>query len=397
MAATEELPPQNSGKLNTHFINLIDNLSGIKELASLSTAQLPRDTLIDRIMRILFEHLNAETISLYMAKKDELHCIANINWDKFIDNVNSVGTRIQTVQIGVSPVGKAAKNKCIQRVTNYALEASTADNEQGYPAGSALYAPIISTDKLTGVIEIYHPHGDHFDNWEEYAIRIYAELVGMLIDYHAMMDDMQQVLAERTEDLRHALQESEKLRKRYEEMSVIDHLTKLYNRRFFFSEVNSGLARAIRYDQPFSLLLMDLDHFKEVNDSYGHECGDEALKFIAENLSRFTREGDTLARYGGEEFIMALPNTDLDGAVQLAERIRNTIESSDFSCKGDTIDLTISVGITSIDQYHDLSEDIVNYTPQVADLIREADRALYYVKQNGRNAVQAFQHLSNYK
>ncbi|MEQ8938702.1 MAG: sensor domain-containing diguanylate cyclase, partial [Gammaproteobacteria bacterium] len=318
-------------------------------------------------------------------------------WDKFIDNVNSVGTRIQTVQIGVSPVGKAAKNKCIQRVTNYALEASTADNEQGYPAGSALYAPIISTDKLTGVIEIYHPHGDHFDNWEEYAIRIYAELVGMLIDYHAMMDDMQQVLAERTQDLRHALQESEKLRKRYEEMSVIDHLTKLYNRRFFFSEVNSGLARAIRYDQPFSLLLMDLDHFKEVNDSYGHECGDEALKFIAENLSRFTREGDTLARYGGEEFIMALPNTDLDGAVQLAERIRNTIESSDFSCKGDIIDLTISVGITSIDQYHDLSEDIVNYTPQVADLIREADRALYYVKQNGRNAVQAFQHLSNYK
>lgn len=397
MAITEKLSPQNSGKLNTHFINLVDNLSGIRELASLSMAKLPQDKLIDRIMRILFEHLNVENISLYMVQNNELHRIANINWQKFIDNVSSVNPAKQTVKIGQSSVGKAAGKKCIQHVTNFALQGMSSDDQQGYTTGSALYAPIIRTDKITGVIEIYHPHSDHFDNWEEYAITIYADLLGMLIDYHAMMDDMQQVLDERTEDLRHALQESEKLRKRYEEMSVIDHLTKLYNRRFFFSEVNSGLARAIRYDQPFSLLLMDLDHFKDVNDSFGHDCGDAALKFIAENLSRFTREGDTLARYGGEEFIMALPNTDLEGAVQLAERIRSTIEHSDFFCKDNAVKLTISVGVTSIDQYNDLSEDIVNYTPQVADLIREADRALYYVKQNNRNAVKAFQHLSNYK
>lgn len=397
MAVTEKLPPQNSGKLNSHFINLVDNLSGIRELASLSMAKLSRDTLIDRVMRILFEHLNAENISLYMVMNDELHCVAHINWEKFIDNVNSVGTRKQTVKMGASPVGKGAENKCIQHVTNYALAASTGGDEQGYPTGSALYAPVISTDRLAGVIEIYHPHGDHFENWEEYAITIYADLVGMLINYHAMLDDMQQVLAEHTEDLRHALQESEKLRKRYEEMSVIDHLTKLFNRRLFFSEVNSGLARAIRYDQPFSLLLIDLDHFKAVNDSFGHDCGDTALKFIAENLSRFTREGDTLARYGGGEFIMALPNTDLDGAEQLAGRIRSTIEHGNFSCKDNAIKLSLSIGITSIDQYHDISEDIVNYTPQVTDLIREADCALYHVKQHGRNAVKAFQQLSNNK
>ena len=108
-------------------------------------------------------------------------------------------------------------------------------------------------------------------------------------------------------------------------MSIIDPLTKLYNRRFFYTEVTSGLARAKRYSQPFSLLLMDLDHFKKVNDTHGHECGDKVLIAVAEILSRFTREGDTLARYGGEEFIMALPETDTAGAIKLAERIEQRL------------------------------------------------------------------------
>lgn len=394
MAVNEELPMHDSGILNSRLIHLVDNLSGVRELAALSLAGLPHDMLIDRVLRILYEHLNAEDISLYLANNEELHHVAYINWEKFIENISSVVTSDKRIKIGDTLVGKAAANKRVKHVKNYALEQPGKEDEDAYATGSAVYAPIINAGKLKGVLKFYHPHGDHFDSWKEYAITVYADLAGILLDYHAMMTDMQQVLEERTVDLRLALAESEKLRKRYEEMSVIDHLTKLYNRRFFFSEVNSGLARAIRYDQPFSLLLMDLDHFKDINDSFGHDCGDKALKYIADNLSRFTREGDTLARYGGEEFIMALPNTDLDGAVLLAERIRSTIENSDFSCKNQSIKLTISIGITSVDKYHELDDDTVNYSPQVADLIRESDRALYFVKQHGRNGVKAFQHLS---
>ena len=180
----------------------------------------------------------------------------------------------------------------------------------------------------------------------------------------------------------------------HRDQGFIDHLTKLYNRRFFFTEVTSGLARAKRYSQTFSLMLMDLDHFKQVNDTHGHECGDSVLKGVAKILTRFTREGDTLARYGGEEFVMALPNTSNDGAIKLAERIRSTIEEHNWECNGKNMKITISIGLTSL---HDKNEDELHeddsQVTQVTDILREADRALYYVKQHGRNAVKAFSNL----
>ncbi len=395
MPTSEQPVFEGTARLKNRFIHLVDNLSGVRELAALSVEKLSYEDLVDAMMRILFEHMSAETISLYIHKNDELQCIASIIWEKFIDNVKSVGTDRGAVPIGTTLIGKTAEKRCLQHISNCADANQPGNNALEYDAGSVIYAPVINADKVIGVIELYHPHGEHFDNWQEYAMIIYADMIGVLFDYHGMMSNMQHQLNERTAELRNALEESERLRKRYEEMSVIDHLTKLYNRRYFFSEVSSALARAIRYEQPFSLMMMDLDHFKDVNDNYGHDCGDELLKFIADCLSRFTREGDTLARYGGEEFIMALPNTNLDGALQLAERIRQTIENNDFTCKGQVIKQTISIGLTSIDNYQERKEEVANFTPQVADLIRESDRALYFVKQHGRNGVKAFHQLSN--
>jgi len=392
MEANKVITNPDSTTLNHFFLHLVDNLSGVKELAALSLARLSHDGLIDSVLRILFEHLRSEEVSLYLLQDDQLHRVAHTNWGRFIDNISAVDGSDQHLTSAATPVGKTASELRIHHVKNYANEQRY--DETTYSIGSAISAPILSAGKLKGVLEIYHPHNEHFDDWTEYAVAVYADLTGMLLDHHAILSDMQQVLDDTTEDLRKTLAESEKMRKRYEEMSVIDHLTKLYNRRYFFSEVNAGLARAIRYDQPFSLLLMDLDHFKDVNDSFGHDCGDKALRYIADNLARLTREGDTLARYGGEEFIMALPNTDLEGAIQLAERIRRKIEDSELICKDKTIKLTISIGITSIEQYQDLNEDSDNYSPQVTDLIRESDRALYFVKQHGRNGVKAFQQLT---
>ena len=193
--------------------------------------------------------------------------------------------------------------------------------------------------------------------------------------------------------IRHALEESERLRARYEEMSIIDHLTKLYNRRFFFTEATTMLSRAKRYLQPLSVMLMDLDHFKQVNDTHGHEIGDHVLKGVADILSRFTREGDVLARFGGEEFVLALPNTDTAGAVRLAERIRSTIEKHEWTdVDNGKLKITISIGLTSLLTHED--QDLLNgYTSQLTDILREADRALYYVKQHGRNNVKAFSEL----
>ncbi|MEO1924536.1 MAG: GGDEF domain-containing protein [Gammaproteobacteria bacterium] len=182
------------------------------------------------------------------------------------------------------------------------------------------------------------------------------------------------------------------MRKRYEEMSVIDPLTKIYNRRYFFTEVEAGLARAKRYSQPFSLMLMDLDHFKEVNDQYGHECGDKVLVAVSKILGQFTREGDTLARIGDEEFVLALPETDNNGAIKLAERIRNTIEEHPWECNDATMNIKISIGLSSLEDCND--KEIIEGNIQVRDILRKADLALYYVKQHGRNSVKSFSGMS---
>jgi diguanylate cyclase (GGDEF)-like protein len=202
------------------------------------------------------------------------------------------------------------------------------------------------------------------------------------------MHEMQNILDLRTEELSHSLEESEKLRARFEEMSIIDSLTKLYNRRYFYTEVPAGLSRAIRYNKAFSLLLMDLDLFKQVNDTYGHACGDKALQALSDILRRFTREGDTLARLGGEEFVLALPETNSEGALKLAERIRATVADNDWICDGIEMNITISIGISSLGK--NTENELQNIDAQLSDILREADRALYFVKQNGRNKVKSF-------
>ena len=382
--------------LNARFTQLIDALSGIRRLSHLGNQLPDEDELIDAMMQSMIEHLEVEEVSLYLLENNSLNCVANLNWNQFIENKSSIKEEKQSYLFSEGIIGKTAISRKVLHIKN----CKTTDEQlisyetSGYKKGSIICAPVLANDSLLGVIELTHPDTDHFDSWQEHSAVIYADLIGMLLNNNKLMKNLQSIVNVRTEELQKSLEESEKLRARYEEMSVIDHLTKLYNRRFFFSEVTSGLARAKRYSQAFSLMLMDLDHFKRVNDTHGHECGDNVLKGVAEILTRFTREGDTLARFGGEEFVLALPNTSNDGAIKLAERIRSTIEEHNWECNGKNMTITISIGLTSL---HDKNEDELNeddtQVTQVTDILREADRALYYVKQHGRNAVKAFAEL----
>ena len=370
MATANQISNPDLGVIGARFTQLIEYLAGVRKMSALAQKEIGKEQLLEAIIRILFEHLAAEDVSLYLLENDVLNCVANLNWEKFIENSDALGTRSQSYKLGENLAGQSALEKKVLHINDCTLQKDSRAVKNAYAAGSVIYAPIMHGDKVIGIIELYHPYSNHFNHWQEYSVSIYADLVAMLLDYNALLYDMQGQIDQRTEELQKALKESERLRRRYEEMSIIDHLTKLYNRRFFFNEVTSGLSRALRYDQSFSLLIMDLDHFKEINDTYGHDCGDDVLKNIANILSRFTREGDTLARYGGEEFVMALPNTNLDGAMKLAERIRSTIEATQQECKEHSITLTISIGVTSMQQESVADDEIVNYHPQVADLIR---------------------------
>ena len=291
-------------------------------------------------------------------------------------------------------IGKTATNQQVVHIQNCKVsdENLLIYESNRIAVGSLICAPISIKNTVLGVLELTHPQPEHFQTWQEHSIVIYTDLMAMLLNNINLMTNMKEIVDERTQDLNHALLESEKLRARYEEMSVIDPLTKLYNRRFFFTEVSSGLARAKRYSQELNILLMDLDYFKQVNDKYGHESGDNVLIEVAKILNTFTREGDTLARIGGEEFVLALPHTDIEGAVILAERIRSTIESNKWQSNGNVMEITISIGIAALADCH--KEGFDENHVQVSDILRNADLALYNVKQNGRNGVKSFSEIS---
>ena len=154
-----------------------------------------------------------------------------------------------------------------------------------------------------------------------------------------------------------------------------DDLTGLNNRRYFFELSEKLFTVAKRYKTDFSVLLFDVDDFKQINDTYGHQVGDTVLKHVAQIAEENTRDSDILARYGGEEFIIALPNTNARGAYTLAENIRNKIASFRDSTEDNEINVTISTGVAEISSTHEKFDQ----------LIQEADEAMYYSKNSGRN------------
>jgi two-component system, cell cycle response regulator len=167
----------------------------------------------------------------------------------------------------------------------------------------------------------------------------------------------------------------------YEEatrLSITDGLTGLWNRRLFDLRINEELQRAIRFQEPFGLLLVDLDHFKTVNDRFGHQAGDAVLVELARRLTDATREVDVVTRFGGEEFALILPKTPVEGTVRLAEKVREVVAHEPFAAGSASIPVTVSVGAAGYPE-HGLSS---------AELLAAADAALYRAKENGRNRVE---------
>jgi diguanylate cyclase (GGDEF)-like protein len=177
---------------------------------------------------------------------------------------------------------------------------------------------------------------------------------------------------------RNAEQQLRLAQRELERMAHTDPLTGLYNRRYFMRRLNEEVSRFQRHGSPLSVLVFDLDLFKEVNDAHGHDAGDRALQAIAAVLNEVRRATDVPARMGGEEFALLLPETDCSGATRLAERLRGRIADQPIvDADGNTFNVTASVGVATITE---LAND-------AARLLRHADQALYRAKESGRNTV----------
>ncbi len=175
--------------------------------------------------------------------------------------------------------------------------------------------------------------------------------------------------------------------------NVTDSLTSIYNRRYLEQRLSEEVDRAARYQAPLSVMMLDIDHFKSINDTWGHQAGDKILSEFRELIKSSVRVSDIVARYGGEEFLILAPSTDAEAAYNLAERIRENTEKHNFEINGSdlekrSVSVTVSAGVAQL-AAHGITGD---------QLVKFADEALYRAKHSGRNCVmleEAYQALDS--
>ncbi|MEE9524111.1 MAG: sensor domain-containing diguanylate cyclase, partial [Thermodesulfovibrionales bacterium] len=213
---------------------------------------------------------------------------------------------------------------------------------------SILCFPLIHEEEVLGVAVTFSHRKDAFDIYQTEGIEILNNMASLSIDNVNLLH-------------------------RIDEMALTDGLTGLFNHRHFQERLDEEIKRTGRTNDPLSLVLTDIDHFKSVNDNYGHPAGDAVLREVSDIIRSRMRETDIAARYGGEEFALILTNTDVRGALKIAEDLRAVVEDKDFSSVDKQI--TISLGISSYPADASVKQDLID----------KADQALYYAKENGRN------------
>ena len=241
---------------------------------------------------------------------------------------------------------------------------------------SIRHIPILDGDKLVGIVSIRD------------LIHFYQnQLESEFAEARERIDAMKKLIRLSAEDVLESL--FSEINK-YKELSLTDHLTGLYNKRYFLMRLREEVSRALRHKQDLSLIFCDIDHFKAINDNYGHHHGDQILRQVGDILaggmgdlkvvSRL-RKSDIIARYGGEEFVAILPETTSENAQIAAEKMRSVLEAEVFYIEEDEVKVTMSFGVAGL---HKKIKD-------ADDLIQNADNAMYKAKENGRNRVEVYQ------
>lgn len=214
-----------------------------------------------------------------------------------------------------------------------------------------LFIPILAKGQVVGGLALTAAPGRHFTQDDQVTLHLIATHAYLVIENAWLYEQIRR-------------------------LSVTDGLTKVYNRRHLEERLEEEFRRSLRHKSHLTALMLDIDHFKRVNDVYGHQAGDAVLRHLMELCRQVTRSSDVIGRYGGEEFMVLLPETDLTGGKCVAERLRKLVESQTFTTDKGPIHVTISLGLCTIP-----AEGID--TPQ--QLVKGADDALYRAKQTGRN------------
>jgi diguanylate cyclase (GGDEF)-like protein len=236
---------------------------------------------------------------------------------------------------------------------NYSFELKVPFSKESVFIRSILCCPLQRRGEMIGVIELINKIGGAFTSEDEALIEVLTNPLSVAIRTAGKFESA-------------------------ERLTVTDDLTKLYNYRYLMQYLESEVKRCLRYKKKVSLLFIDIDGFKRINDTFGHLVGSQALAEMGQELRRIVREKDVVARYGGDEFVIVLPETPLNVAMAIAERIRKKVEECEFIAHNLSIRLTVSLGVANCPKH----------TLTAEGLIKKADAAMYRAKELSRNSIK---------
>jgi diguanylate cyclase (GGDEF)-like protein len=385
--------------LRERFFSLLDSLSALRALSQIKLDGISEQDLLQKALGELIRYQNVEHCSVFTADKGQLQCVAGVSMSESHDTLaglQGLKSRGESMRFtaGQGIAGIAFETGQLQYCRNCTESQEFLPNpEKGAEQlGSIISAPIKMGDKVLAVLNASHALPEYFEPWQQHTLSLFSSCLGQILHNHRMLHDLEFAVEQRTRELRKALQEAEALKKRYEQLSTVDELTGLNNRRYFFTEAEGTLARARRHQQLCSLMLLDVDYFKQINDEWGHVVGDKVLCAIADVIRKEARGGDLVARVGGEEFVIMLSESGVEGADLIAQRIQERMALLDFGPKIGNLKLGASIGISGYEPEHD---QLISLSALLDQLYAQADSAMYEAKNQGRNTRRFFSDLAS--
>jgi diguanylate cyclase (GGDEF)-like protein len=374
------------------------------------SAEKDVNSLLERILREAKEIAKADAGSIHLRNSDDslrFVIVLNDSLDLFEGGTSGREVTLQEILLsdanGDPNMSNIASRCAVDVETIFVDDSYTSDEFDfsgvrrfdqitGYNSKSFLAVPLKNfSNECIGVLQLLNALDENgepiaFPRSDQSVLEALASQASVAIENRRMMDEQKAVqvklekdVGKRTEELEHALSKLSEAHIILKELTTIDPVTGIRNRQYFEKVFRQELLRAIRQQSDIALLLLDIDHFKKVNDTYGHLAGDECLAGVAREIDNMlNRPSDVVARYGGEEFVVVLPYFTETNAVQLAEQLREDLERKDFKADGTHIKITVSIGVSS---------GIPNSLETGREFLAHADKALYRAKESGRNRV----------
>lgn len=367
-------------ELKNRLVDTIESLSSLSALTAIDIQDQSEGDVLRGALKVLMANQDMLRCSIFLLEGDELVNAAGLSWSEqhAVSSEKPPNTPVAThrFRMGEGLIGRAAETGEIQHCRDCSADPRFKPMQANKDASlcSIISVPICFQDTIMGVLNISHRQANAFSEWDERFLSVFCNMLGQLITSNRLLRKMEHEIEQRTLDLQVAL-------KRAESLSILDGLTGIHNRRYFISNFNMLIEQCARYRHKLALLMIDIDNFKQINDTYGHLEGDRILKAVANIIKHCARGADIIARFGGEEFIVALQDTECEGAKQVAERIQEQVRLLSCGPADRKRGITASIGLSCYTQ----SSDMPIKTPE--QWVQEADDALYRSKRSGKNRI----------